>query len=220
MQPRRTLGAAILVAASLALGGCGPKPFSISIGPKVDLLGPLIPDAVTTVVVRENPADAAFPARADAATVVFVRPSDKADALLPLVIDEQGRFLGQSLPASYFVTTVPPGEHVFVACSDEAAGMRARLAAGKRYFVELTWDGSFSRRVIPHPIRSGSESWGKLTGWYTEKKRVVEDGTAGEAYVRARPSLPEKCLRKADEELRILDAKALGERSRAPDDGP
>lgn len=204
-----------LASSCLALAGCDGK---IHFGPKYDLIGPLI-GAVTDVLMKEVPSDAPIPLRADAATVVFVRPSSEADALLPIVLDEQGRFLGQSLPSSYFAATVPPGEHVLIVCNDGAAALRARLDPGKRYFVELAHEGAFSRRIIPRAIRPGSELWARLTRLYTEKKHLVEDGTSGEAYVRARTELRQRCLRAANDEIAAANPAELQQRSLAPGDG-
>ncbi|APR78076.1 Hypothetical protein A7982_03423 [Minicystis rosea] len=204
------MGAATLASGVLALGGC-----QIHSGPKIDLIGKLDGE----VLVSDVPSNMEIPARADVATVVFVRPSSDAEGLTPVVLDEQGRFLGQSWTKSYFAVTVAPGEHRFVVCSDRHAGLRARLAAGKRYVVEIVWGGRGSGRMIPRAMRPGSEGWGELGRWYGEFTHFGANGEAWQAYVRSRPEFPGKCLRAADSELGALDEKALRERSLAPEDG-
>ncbi|APR87544.1 hypothetical protein A7982_12893 [Minicystis rosea] len=218
MHARRLLGSAVLAAAASMSAGCGPKPFSISIGPKYDLIGGLT-GAVTDVLVREIPASTILPASADAATVVFIRPSDEAPALMPIVVDERGQFLGQSLAASYFAVAVPPGAHLFVLCNDTPAGLRAELAPGKRYVVEITREGSFSRRMVPSAMRPGSEGFAELDTWYAKKKRVVEDGDAGQSYLNAHSALAQGCLRTVQADLAAGDAGVVRARSLAPGDG-
>lgn len=213
----------VVLACTAVVGGCRGggnygQLFRFTIGPSYDLSGPLL-GAVTDVLMEEIPSDTAFPMAANVATVVFIRPSRDADALIPIVLDQQGRFLGQSLPSSYFVATLPPGDHVLTICNDKSAGMRARLSAGKRYFVELSHEESFSRRVVPSVIRQGSESWGRLTKWYTQKKRVVEKEGKGERYLQAHAELVQKCLRAGKDDVDALDATELRARSPAPEDG-
>jgi hypothetical protein len=206
------MGAATLASGVLALGGC-----QAHVGPKIDRIDKFA-DEVTDVLLDEVPSNTEIPSRADVATVVFVRPAISAQGLTPVVLDEQGRFLGQIWTASYFAVTVAPGEHRFVVCSSQHAGLRARLAPGKRYVVEVVWEPG-SRRMIPRAMRPGSEGWGELGRWYGEHTRVVANEEAWQAYVRSRPEFPGKCLQAADAELGALDEKALRERPLALGDG-
>jgi hypothetical protein len=52
-----------------------------------------------------------------AATVVFA-PSGYGGGLKKMILDDKGRFLGESWGKTYFAVKVPPGEHTFI----EAAG--------------------------------------------------------------------------------------------------
>src|SRR5689334_11749984 len=72
-----------------------------------------------------------------AATVVFVRPSRIGGAITSVIATTDGRFLGESQAKSYFVARLPPGDHLLVSWSESTPAMRASLAAGMIYYVEV-----------------------------------------------------------------------------------
>src|SRR5262249_19140836 len=59
----------------------------------------------------------------DKAVVVFVRPSGFARAMSTTILEDNGRFLGDSLPESYFAVLEPPGPHVFIAWAENTAAL-------------------------------------------------------------------------------------------------
>ncbi len=152
--------------------GCGPSPH-FSVGPGIARPLPQF--------VHEIPATAPLPLERDAAVLVFVRPSGAAPLAMPAIVDERGRYLGTTVAASYFAATLPPGDHTFALCTTDGAVLRAHLAPGKRYFVEVTVSQLFTTTGRLAPIRPRSEHWGDLTRWYVEKKHLVADEAAGQA---------------------------------------
>lgn len=93
------------------------------------------------------------PPTASTARVVFVRervqPPDEPHGIAanptPVhVIDERGELVGDLAPGTWFATELPPGQHLFVSYHDRTIGshemsvLRATLAPGRSYFVDLT----------------------------------------------------------------------------------
>jgi hypothetical protein len=87
-----------------------------------------------------------------AALVVFVRDSSPCDGGDPFrLVDEQYRFIGESVPSSKFAVRVPPGEHAFFAwqpngdlprdlypSANQVGALQSEFEAGKTYTVEVS----------------------------------------------------------------------------------
>lgn len=158
--------------------------------------------------------------RPDAATVIFVRPSAFAAAIKTTIFDGHGRFLGESLPSSYFAVNVPPGDHVFVAWAENTAALRATLAPGRKYYIEVaTKLGALSARCHLLALTPRSESWAKVPLWLAESAQLVPDEIAGQSYLRSRPDELEERLRRAQEALTRYSAAELEARTLRPQDG-
>ncbi|HMJ16544.1 MAG TPA: hypothetical protein VK524_34255 [Polyangiaceae bacterium] len=72
------------------------------------------------------------------ALVVFVRRSIFGFALVPVIIDGKGRFIGEIPSLSWFSTELDPGDYRFVIFQDHQHVMRATLSPDRVYFVEVT----------------------------------------------------------------------------------
>lgn len=159
-------------------------------------------------------------AQPDAATVVFVRPSGFAGGLRATILDEKGRFLGDSLPESYFAVNVTPGEHVFISWAENTGALRANVAAGKIYFVEVSPKmGALSARVHLLGITPRAKSWAKLDTWMSESKAYAPDERSGQAYLAGRSDDVRERIRRANEALSEYSREELAERVIGPADG-
>jgi hypothetical protein len=86
------------------------------------------------------------------ARVTFVRPSNFQLANVFTIIDERGDFLGDSTGNGRFSVLFEPGEHYFIAWTESTETVKATLAPGRTYYVEVrpTW-GTFKGRASPGP---------------------------------------------------------------------
>ncbi|WP_394835405.1 DUF2846 domain-containing protein [Pendulispora rubella] len=160
------------------------------------------------------------PPTAEAATVVFIRPSGYAGGQLMTVLDANGRFLGDSLPKSYFSVKVPPGEHVFVVWGENTGALRANVVGGKTYYVEVSTKlGMMSARVHLLALTPRHENWKELPEWLKESKPLSPNEAAGQAYLAKRQEAAQERIRRAREILTEYDANELAARTILPQDG-
>ena len=158
--------------------------------------------------------------KADTATVVFIRPSGYAAGIATTILDDKGRFLGDSLAETYFVSEVPAGEHVFIAWAENTAALKAQLAPGKVYYVEVSPKmGALSARVHLLALTSRSESWGELQSWLADSQPMRTDEKAGQAYLAERAEDVQERIARAKDALTEYDAEELAERTLRPEDG-
>lgn len=158
---------------------------------------------------RERASVAPQPAAGDA-TVVFVRPSGYASTQLFRIIDDQGRFIGDSRASSWFAVHLPAGRHVFVAHADNTAPMVANLAAGRVYFVEVAAKmGVMSARVHLYRLAPGTENWPNVRQWLGETQAYEPDFASGQTSVDAKADDVQELIRRAHEHLGNYDAEML-----------
>jgi hypothetical protein len=156
----------------------------------------------------------------DKATVVFVRHSGLGGRLKTTILDETGRFLGEDWGSTYFTAQVTPGDHVFIAWAENTAALKATLAAGKTYFVEVEPRmGALSARVHLLAVSPKSPKFAQVRGWMAESQHIVTDETAGQAYLQRRAADVQERIRRAQEALTKYSAEELGERTLGADDG-
>lgn len=211
-----------------------PMPLVTRLCPSLALLALLGGAAACTPssdVMREAATPHAAKAPPGQAMVVFVRPGSFAllakyevvDVPQPAVKDSAGRvafFLGESVANSHFAVALPPGDHVFVVYhgSDPIArndAMRATLAPGRTYFVEISpnMGGVEILAITPR-----AESWAKITTWLQDTKELVPDRAAGQAQIDEDDDLPAE-VTAAFKHLAADDAEELAERTITPGDG-
>jgi hypothetical protein len=70
----------------------------------------------------------------NAARVVFIRPTGFAGAMRIDIIDDNGAYIGTSLPMSYFHVELEPGPHTFIGWGTTTAPLWAVLEAGNEYY--------------------------------------------------------------------------------------
>lgn len=155
-----------------------------------------------------------------AATVVFIRPSSFASSLATTILDGRGRFLGDALPSSYFVVQMPPGEHLFISWAENTASLKANLAPGLVYYVEVAPTmGAFSARVHLRAVKPSTENWAELPEWLEESTQYEPDEAAGQAYLTSRQEDVTERIRRGNEILTEYDPEEMAERTLNPGDG-
>ncbi|MEO8905726.1 MAG: hypothetical protein ABI488_24570 [Polyangiaceae bacterium] len=154
------------------------------------------------------------------AAVVFVRPSGWASSVVMTILDDQGRFIGDSTADSCFVTPVPAGKHLFIGWAENTAALQADLEPGRVYFVEVSSRlGWWSARVQLLAVTPHSAQWGKLKDWVSDCDKFRPDEAGGQAYLSSRRDATAEHVRRGKEKLGDYDSEELAERTLHPADG-
>jgi hypothetical protein len=167
-------------------------------------------------------ADVAGSVQADraTATVVFVRPSSYAPAVKVTILDGSGRFLGDSLPKTYFSAKLSPGDHSFVSSGEGTPSMEAHLEAGKIYYVEVApIFGAWSARARLFAIGPQRSQWARLPSWLAGSTRLVPDEAAGQQHLADRPDDTRTVLEKGAEAFAGYGDGDRTKRTLLPTDG-
>jgi hypothetical protein len=162
-----------------------------------------------------------------AATVVFVRPSGYGKALKTVILDEHGRFLGESWGKTYFSVKVPPGEHTFISWTEGTPALRAKLEPGKTYYVQQSITmGVWSGRVRLFAMGPQREDWPKLTEWLADSTMLIPNEAAGQEFLRQKADRVQEVVAKGlanyagyEDEARKGDPSAVEKRTLLPQDG-
>lgn len=156
----------------------------------------------------------------DQATIVFLRPRNAAPNTLVTIIDEDGRFLGDSLPSACFAARVQPGRHVLVGLASNTAALQADVEGGRVYYVEVVIRlGSLSSRAHLFAVHPGKDSDASLLRWWRECDHYDVDTDAGQRSMRKREAERIDRVRRAKEQVARFSAEDLARRSLAPQDG-
>jgi len=120
------------------------------------------------------------------ARVVFVRPSDFQLALVFTIIDERGYFLGDSTGSGRFSFFLDPGEHYFIAWTEGTESVKATLAPGRTYYVEVrpTW-GMWKGRASLWAVNRRSGLMKKIPSYLSETSVTTPDSAAGQAHLNS-----------------------------------
>lgn len=154
----------------------------------------------------------------DQATVVFIRPAYYASSVKVTIVDEKGRYLGESLPESYFTVKMPPGEHLIVGFTDTTHALKANLVAGKIYYVHVVAnEDNWSPRFSLLGITPRSKDYGHIDDWMAKASAFAPDEKGGQEML-AKHHVDAEIL-KGQAAIQHYDAKELEERTILPDDG-
>jgi hypothetical protein len=109
------------------------------------------------------------------ATIVFVRDSGLAFAVNFAILDQSGRFYGESVAKSNFAVRVPAGRFFFLARAFENADIvRATVEPGRLYFIRVIPKfGVILARVTLDPIKPTEPDWEKLPAWIEQSNKLV-----------------------------------------------
>jgi len=158
--------------------------------------------------------------RSDAATVVFLRPTSYGRTDKFTIFDEQGRFVGDSLPTSQFAVLMPPGDHVFVAAGENTAVLKAELGPGRTYYVEVSPRLGFTKpRVHLLAIGRHAQSFEHLRDWLGDAKQFAPLSGAGQAEWNARRDEVTELLHEANQNWAKLNTEERKERTLLVEDG-
>jgi hypothetical protein len=194
-----------MVALTLASAGC------------VQLIPP------TLGHMTEVPRSASPTAAADSATVVFLRPwpgdiGDRAAAVA--ILDEKGNWLGDAAVESHFYVQLPPDEYMFVAWSTNTAALRAKLAAGRVYYVEIHGTASFvgEPETTMEALTPRHEDYKNLSYWMKTTKRLEPQPT-GKNYYEGRKEDAFRRVKSAKENWESYNSVEKAGRTLRAEDG-
>ena len=166
--------------------------------------------------------DHPFPAAADKATIVFLRPSHQGKIDTPLydVTDGRLEFLGVLARATKMACLVTPGAHVFMVYDDRHHGKRAgflnaEVSAGKTYYVLLK--PRFGDLFGLLPLRPYDFSRPEFAQWLTEPQMLETGPEAAAAWEQQRDQVTatrdeywpdfQRTLEPADHLLNTVDGR-------------
>jgi hypothetical protein len=175
---------------------------------------------VSSPYMRPSETPHALRAPADQALVVFIRPSGLAGGVGANILDEQGRFLGDSLASTWFAVPMTPGRHLFVVWAENTDALSAELAPGRIYYIEVAPSmGAFSAQMHLYAIKAGRKSWDKLQDWMGRSQEFIPDVAAGQSNLDRRQKDVAERLRRANEHAGNWSGEKLAEHTLAPNDG-
>ena len=125
-------------------------------------------------------------APADKARVVFVRPSGMANKVVFTIIDERGYFLGDSTSGARFSVFLDPGEHYFIVWTETTETVKATLAPGRTYYVEVRPKmGMWKARASLWAVNRKSNLAQQIPSYLSDTKVTTPDFAAGQAYLNS-----------------------------------
>jgi hypothetical protein len=158
-------------------------------------------------------------APADRASVVFVRPSGLGFAVNYTIVDHHGQWVGDSVAESQFAVTLPPGEYLFVAWAGNTAALKATLAPGRVYYVEvIPVMGAFVPMMKLEALTPRHSDWPNVPKWLKETK-TLEPLPAGAASIQAKQADVLEHVASARENWQGYSAEEKQERTLRPEDG-
>ena len=137
-----------------------------------------------------------------------------------MVIDGKGRYLGDPAGKQYFMLSLEPGTHTFVAWAENADMMQATLAPGRVYYVLLSVRmGVWSARMSISALTPRREEWQNLKRWLDTSKQMVGDTAASNAWLRDNAAYVRKRMASAKEAWGVYKPKDREVRILRPEDG-
>ena len=154
--------------------------------------------------------------------VVFIRPSSGAFGLAPAIIDQDGKYIGESTPSSYFYSDLEPGNYTFIAWAEGTHSMKANLKSGKTYYVKVTPHiGAWAARFHLDAIKKDSKDWKEKEKWMTELPLYIPNVAEGQKKIidkKGKDSV-NSTVEKGKKRFVEYDDKEKKEKSLFPEDG-
>jgi hypothetical protein len=123
------------------------------------------------------------------ARVVFVSESRFVGGAF-LIIDEKGRFVGESAPGTRFCVLVAPGGHYFISWgSGRTETLHATVSAGRTYWVLVT------KRPSLWAVSDETGLVKEIPSYLERTKALVPDAKAGQAYLDSLGDVVEKAVK-------------------------
>jgi hypothetical protein len=155
------------------------------------------------------------------ATVVFARPSEiggGADRVT--IMDGKGRFLGDTLPGTYFAVKMPPGEHLFLSWGESVSPVKATVVGGKIYFVEAySPTGPGTPRLSLRAVTLRSSNYGKTDEWMTHATPLAPAEATGQAYLQKEASGVQSAIAEGNKVFAAYNPTESAEHTLAAEDG-
>ncbi len=179
----RLVSLVLTVWLAVALGGCGMARYMKPV---------------------QNPQPIVAPA--DAAVVVFVHPRVATSKAEPIIMDDQGRYLGTSIPGSHFAISLQPGEHYLIAWGDDSRALHATLAAGRIYYVLVEPEPGVTTSVLGlFAVRPDSSRWQTTPQSLAQTKRYEPDLARGQIALKKRQADQQGAISRAKHALSTYD---------------
>lgn len=155
------------------------------------------------------------------ATVVFARPSEMGGgAARVTILDGKGRFLGDTLPGTYFAVRMPAGEHMFLSWGESVSPVKATVAAGKVYFVEAySPTGLGTPALALRAVTLHSANYGKTEEWMTHATPLSPAEDKGQAYLQNEASGVQSAIAKGTQVFAAYTPTESAEHTLAAEDG-
>jgi hypothetical protein len=120
------------------------------------------------------------------ARVVFVRPSGMANKVIFTIIDQRGYFLGDSTAGGRFSVFVDPGDHYFIVWTETTETVKASLAPGRTYYVEVRPKmGMWKARASLWAVNRKSGLMQNIPSYLADTTVTTPDFAAGQAYLNS-----------------------------------
>ena len=166
----------------------------------------------------QNPRPIAAPA--DAAVVVFVYPKVATAKGEPIILDDQGHYLGTAIPGSHFAVSLAPGEHYLIAWGDDSRALKATLAAGRIYYVLVEPEPGLTTPVLGlFAVRPDSSRWQTTPQSLAQTTRYEPDLTRGQIALNKRQADQQGAISRAKHALSTYDPPQRAARTLAPEHG-
>ncbi len=153
------------------------------------------------------------------ARVVLIRPESQCDSsVYPIIVDENGHFVGQISQNSQASIEMPPGEHTLFAWPsvdarvekypdwDPVGVVAMQLQAGQTSYVEVRIPGKRGRasdcwHITTFGLRHIAATDPDLAGWLTTTKPITIDRAVGEAELARDPAIVQTHIASGRREL-------------------
>lgn len=159
------------------------------------------------------------PVSATQATVVFLRPSSFGYAQKVLLLDQDGRFLGDSWGWATHAVQMPPGHYTFVSWTEGTHALQADLAAGRVYYVHLSLGmGAWRGRLHLMAMSPDRPDWAEIPGWLAES-RMTKIKPEGQKYCDEHRDGVKTAIEKGLKTFGEYSPEEKAERTLRPGDG-
>jgi hypothetical protein len=154
------------------------------------------------------------------ARVVFVRPSSMAWGVIFTIIDERGYFLGDSTAGARFSVYLDPGDHYFIVWTETTETVRATLAPGRTYYVEVRPKmGVWKARASLWAVNRKSGLMQSIPSYLSDTNVMTPDFAAGQAYLNSLKNELPDAAKKGVETYAGYSAEDKADVTLMPEDG-
>jgi hypothetical protein len=153
------------------------------------------------------------------ARVVFVRPSGTAPTETFTIIDENGHFLGDSTVKGRFSVFLDPGEHHFIGWSGTTGTVKATLAQGRTYYVEVRAKPGWKVRASLWAVNRKSGLMQYIPSYLSDTTATTPDSVAGQAHLDALGKELSDAAKKGVETYMGYSADEKADATLLPEDG-